>query len=106
MSRILVTGMMAGIPYQGGLTWVVLQYVLGLRRLGHDVWFIEPVTGEFDGKEYFQQVVAEYGLTTHAALLRAGTHETIGVRYEDFPPIDILLNISGMLADERLTGNI
>jgi hypothetical protein len=35
--------MIAGDPYQGGATWAVLQYWLGLRRLGHDVYFIEPV---------------------------------------------------------------
>ena len=35
--RILVAGMVAGVPGQGGATWAVLQYVLGLRRLGHDV---------------------------------------------------------------------
>ena len=24
-------------------TWAVLNFVLGFRRLGHDVWLIEPV---------------------------------------------------------------
>ena len=40
---IVVAGMIAGDPYQGGATWAVLQYVLGLRQLGHEVYFIEPV---------------------------------------------------------------
>ena len=30
-------------PRQGGATWAVLQYVLGLRALGHDVLLVEPV---------------------------------------------------------------
>ena len=40
---ILFSGMIAGDPWQGGATWAVLQYVLGLRRLGHDVVIVEPV---------------------------------------------------------------
>jgi hypothetical protein len=28
--RILVSGMLAGDPHQGGASWAVLQYVLGL----------------------------------------------------------------------------
>ncbi len=39
--RILVSGMVAGDPHQGGATWAVLQYVLGFRRLGHDVVLVE-----------------------------------------------------------------
>ena len=40
---VLLSGMMAGDPHQGGATWAVLQYLLGLRRLGHEVVFVEPV---------------------------------------------------------------
>jgi len=106
MSRILVSGMIAGDPHQGGATWAVLQYVLGLRRLGHDVWFIEPVNDDFAGTEYFARVTAEFGLADRAAVLRMGTRETIGVPYSAFPRADILLNISGMLTDQDLTGGI
>jgi hypothetical protein len=40
---IVVSGMIGGDPCQGGATWAVLQYILGLRQLGHDVCLIEPV---------------------------------------------------------------
>ena len=40
---ILLSGMIAGVPHQGGATWAVLQYLLGFKRLGHDVYFIEPI---------------------------------------------------------------
>src|SRR5438445_13673754 len=43
---ILVSGMVAADPYQGGATWAVLQYLLGFRRLGYDVFFVEPVRAE------------------------------------------------------------
>jgi hypothetical protein len=40
---ILLSGMIAGVPHQGGATWAVLQYLLGFKRLGHNVHFVEPV---------------------------------------------------------------
>ncbi len=38
--RIAVTGLAATYPY-GGVFWDYMQYPLGLRRLGHDVLYIE-----------------------------------------------------------------
>jgi len=40
---ILVSGMIAAHPWQGGATWAVLQYVLGFRRLGYEVYLVEPI---------------------------------------------------------------
>ncbi len=38
--RIVVSGFI-GLIQAGGVTWDYLQYVLGLRRLGHDVYYVE-----------------------------------------------------------------
>ena len=38
--RIIVTGLIARYPL-GGVAWDYLQYVLGLARLGHDVYYVE-----------------------------------------------------------------
>src|SRR5688572_27003995 len=38
--RVIVTGLMAQHPL-GGLTWHYAQYVAGLARLGHEVYYIE-----------------------------------------------------------------
>ncbi len=38
--RIVVTGLIAQYPV-GGFTWDCFQYVLGLARLGHDVYYLE-----------------------------------------------------------------
>ena len=63
--RIIVSGKLAGAAGQGGATWAVLQYLLGLRRLGHDVWFVEPVkTLEHKSGAYFRAIVEEFGATT------------------------------------------
>src|SRR2546428_4860241 len=43
--RIIVTGLIAQYPL-GGVTWDYFQYVLGLARLGHDVYYLED-TGQW-----------------------------------------------------------
>src|SRR5438105_5739586 len=42
--RILFAGIVARYPF-GGVTWCSLMYLLGLRALGHQVWYLED-TGE------------------------------------------------------------
>ncbi len=119
--RIVVSGMIAADPHQGGATWAVLQYILGFRELGHDVCLIEPVApkslrphgaslGESDNAAYFLQVAEEFGLRDRAALLLAGTTNTVGMSYSDVEAFtgraDVIFNISGMLEDERLLARI
>jgi len=118
---VIVSGMIAGDPYQGGATWAVLQYVLGLRRLGHEVILIEPLTPpkrrppdwnfeESSSADYFRAVVAEFRLEGKAALLLGGTQRTIGMAYDTLRTIaersEVIFNISGMLADEVLLAPI
>src|SRR5215208_2502641 len=118
---ILLSGMIAGVPHQGGATWAVLQYLLGFKRLGHDVHFVEPVEeaalrpagvplARSDNDAYFRRVMAEFGMGRTSALLLAGTQRTVGLPYERLREIarraDVLVNISGLLADEALTENI
>lgn len=113
---ILFSGMMAGDPYQGGATWAVLQYLLGFRRLGHEVFFVEPVKPGAIRPEcqslagspiaaYFRRVTEEFGLGGCAALL-AEDGETVGLGYQELIEIarraDVLVNVSGMLTDEGL----
>lgn len=115
---IIVSGMIAGDPYQGGATWAVLQYVLGLRELGHDVYFIEPVATDklqphgtdlsrSTNAAYFRSVMRQFALESRAALLRTGTEQTVGLSYDTLRTAagesDCLINISGMLADPALT---
>jgi len=72
--RILFAGIIARYPF-GGVTWCSLMYLLGLRALGHDVFYIED-TGEcvYDpvqntravdpsyGTSYIHDALAPYGL--------------------------------------------
>lgn len=118
---IIVAGMIAADPYQGGATWAVLQYLLGLRQLGHKVHFIEPVAASklrphgtslacSANTAYFRSVMRQFDLEADAALLVAGTQETVGLPYRRLRTLaaqsDLLINISGMLADPALTERI
>jgi hypothetical protein len=38
--RLVVLGMMGAYPF-GGQTWLYLNWLSSLRRLGHDVWYVE-----------------------------------------------------------------
>jgi hypothetical protein len=100
-TRILLTGMLAGDPYQGGATWAVLQYALGLERLGYELAVLEPVD-ELDPQRiaYFDAVVRRFGLEGRAALVTRGERPPIKLR------ADVLLNISGLLRDEAVLSPI
>ena len=112
---------MAGDPHQGGATWAVLQYLLGFRKLGHEVYFIEPVqkkavrptssnlAGSVNAK-YFAKVAREFGLEGKAGLLLPDTTETVGISYDEMQRLaaqaDVLFNVSGLLEDKRLISQI
>ncbi|MBI2821626.1 MAG: hypothetical protein HYX74_05325 [Acidobacteria bacterium] len=113
--------MIAGVPNQGGATWAVLQYLLGFKELGCDVYFVEPVEPAAlrpagaplpasANAAYFCEVVRDFGLGERAALLLAGTRQTVGLPYDRLRRLarraDLLVNISGLLADETLAGRI
>lgn len=38
--RIVITGLLGQFAF-GGVTWDYIQYLLGFRSLGHDVWYLE-----------------------------------------------------------------
>jgi hypothetical protein len=120
--NILFSGMIAADPHQGGATWAVLQYLLGLRRLGHEVWFVEPIAQEriqpagapleaSANARYLRDVAAAFGLEDRFVLLRQDTRQTFGAAaYDDLCRIagecDVLMNVSGMLTDKAVISRI
>ena len=72
--RVVVWGLLAHSPF-GGMTWQVLHHLVGLRRLGFDVWYVE------DSDRYLldlrgDRVTREY--EANVAFM-AGQLETIGM---------------------------
>jgi hypothetical protein len=103
---VIVTGMIAATPWQGGATWAVLQYLLGLRRLGCDVHFLEPVNSgapAADVVEYVRAVTDQFGLADRWALIPGDGAEAIGLSRGEVRAVarraDVLLSVSGMLTD-------
>jgi hypothetical protein len=118
---IVVSGMISAVPYQGGAAWAVLQYLLGFKRLGHDVYFVEPMSSpsllprgvalaESENARYFRAVMSEFGFEQRSALLRTDTRETVGLGYPRLLQVtscaDLLVNISGLLTDPALLERI
>ena len=116
---IVVSGMIAAIPHHGGATWAVLQYVIGLRQLGHDVTFLEQVDPAALRPEgaaiedsvnaaYMASVAKRFEFPGRWALLEEGTDRTAGLDYAALRDLtraaDVLINISGILTDEVLMG--
>jgi hypothetical protein len=123
MALAIVAGALANKPLSGGEAWVRLSWVLGLRRLGFDVYFVEQLMSDacvdrageaacFAGSAnhaYFESVVGEFGLGGRAGLLCDGGVEWAGLGVEELAEIasrtDVLFNISGNLSIERLIGS-
>ena len=108
--KILFAGIIARYPF-GGVTWCSLMYLLGLRALGHDVFYIED-TGEcvYDpiqntrstdpsyGTEYIRRSLEPFGLGDGWAFVNYdGTYH--GRSAEDVKRFcadaDLFVNLSG-----------
>ncbi|HSR66657.1 MAG TPA: glycosyltransferase [Acidobacteriota bacterium] len=110
--NIIVTGMIVSVPRQGGAAWAVLQYLLGLRRLGHHVTFIEPFVQnsrrpprarleDTVNAHEFHSILGQFGFLQDSSLLEVETLRSIGIPYTQLKvrarDADLLLNISGLL---------
>ncbi len=108
--RIIVTGLIAQYPL-GGVTWDYLQYVLGLARLGHDVYYLEdtgqwpynPVEGGVSegciyNVNYLNTVLARFGLENKWAYRFPWKSQWFGLPDKDREMIiksaDLLINVS------------
>lgn len=113
--RVIVTGLIAQYPL-GGVTWDYLQYVIGLHRLGHDVYYLEdtgewpynPAEGGLASEDshcaynvsYLERVMARFGLEDRWAYRFTG-EDWYGMsdprRRSVVDSADLLINVSGTL---------
>jgi hypothetical protein len=112
--RVLFSGSIAGhhVGY-GGNTWAFLQWLLGFRRLGFDVYYVEERSAgecvaenlepvpllESANARYFRQIMERFDLGDRAALLEAGSSAHVGLSREDIAKVasdvDLFLNQFG-----------
>jgi hypothetical protein len=120
MPNVVVSGAIANKYLNGGEAWVRLSWVLGLRKLGCSVGFIEQIAPESctdaDGQvagfeqsvqlEYFDSVMETHGLADSATLIWGEGEKTSGPSLDRLVAVaesaDLLVNISGHLALEPL----
>jgi len=119
--RIVVIGTMASDPY-AGMAWMHMQMVVGLRRLGHDVYYFETTSSwPYDpiqqsrvccseyAVSYLARVAEKFGLADRWAYRRSyGDKAWFGLdrsRAEELlAHADVVLNVAGAtrLAEEEL----
>lgn len=112
--RILVLGYLVRGPL-GGLAWHHFQYVLGLHRMGHEVWFLED-SGDYPacydpsrqltdadpsyGLAFTQRLFQRHDLQEQWAYYDAHAGRWLGPAAGRLPALcasaDLLLNISGI----------
>jgi hypothetical protein len=119
---IVIAGSLAQKPGHGGHTWVFLQYLLGFKRLGWDVLFVDRLEPEMcvdrDGRPcaldeslnltYFLDVMHGFGLRDCYALLYDRGARVIGLPRDELidrtKQATFLLNVMGFLDDEAILG--
>jgi hypothetical protein len=107
--RIVIAGAIAQKPGCAGHAWQFLQYLLGFRRLGWDVCFIDQIGGAdpVAGRRYVGDVMAWAGLEGDWSLgLRDGERAGLGRAQvlERIRDADLLLNVMGFETDPELLG--
>jgi hypothetical protein len=118
--NIVVSGSIAQKPSQGGHTWAFLQYVIGLRKLGWNVMFVDQLASDMcidlDGRacgiegsanlSYFVRVMENFGLSNAYALLCDGGERVLGLSrarvLEHCHSASVLLNVMGFLRDAEI----
>jgi hypothetical protein len=113
MAVALVGGALANKPHNGGNAWTRLTWLLGLRRLGFDVYFAEQIAPEacidaagnpapFEesaNAAVFRRVLRAFGFGDRAALVCG--ERTVGLSHGELRDVaaaaDLLVNISGHL---------
>jgi hypothetical protein len=119
---VIVAGALAQRPQVGGHAWVFLQYLLGFRRLGWDVMFVDriepgmcvddagrPASFETSANlRYLERVMNRFGLEGKWTLLYDGGRQVAGVPrakvVERARGSALLLNVMGYLDDEEIVG--
>jgi hypothetical protein len=119
---VIIAGSIAQQPGRGGHTWAFLQYILGFKKLGWEVVFIDHLQPQmcvnalgqqcaFEQSvnvEYFVRTMNEFSLNDSYALLYNDGERIIGIPraklIEKTAESCLLINVMGFLRDEEILG--
>jgi hypothetical protein len=121
MTTVVVAGALAQRPRNGGHAWVFLNWLLGLRSLGHDVLFIDRLEpGMLDRPDdpvdrspqwsWLRAVMVAAGFDGQFALLFDGNRQSLGMErsaiVERCRRATVLFNFMGYLDDDEILGAV
>jgi hypothetical protein len=116
--KIILGAVISLPPISAGCAWNRLQYILGLRRLGHDVVFVEEVHPQWavdaaghkcayhdsQNRLGFMEIMRQFELTGHCCQVYNGGEATTGLSRQamrDFAAdAELLIDISGHVTTE------
>ncbi len=111
MKKVIVTsGWGAGYPVAGGMQWLNLHYLAGLRELGVEPFWLE-ITGATDDElvRQFQARCERFGFGDHWVVLREGA-QVLGMTDPQLAALcgdcDLLINLCGALRHDDLLRRI
>jgi glycosyl transferase family 1 len=111
--RIILGASLSTVPYSPGRAWHRLHYLLGLQKLGHEIYFVEEVDpdscidrrgekaalDQSVNRELFQATLAPLGLMERACLVYGQGEATFGLSRASLTRVastaDLLINWSG-----------
>lgn len=124
MLRVVVGAVSSIPPFSAGMAWNWMNLIAGLRRLGHDVWYVEEVepawcvdrNGRPCGyehsvnRELFAALVERFELDGRASQLcnRGGASSGVGPRrlLAGIRGADLLVNMAGHVKSEEILDSV
>jgi hypothetical protein len=122
--KIILGGVLSRYPLVPGSVWHRLHYLLGLRKLGHDVYFVEEVDESWCvdaagrkcpfehsvNRSLFRGILEPFGLLERACQIYQRGEATFGLSVRELTAIareaDLLLNMSGHVKSELILDNV
>jgi hypothetical protein len=121
--HVMISGAIACHPLFGaGNSWAFLQYLLGMRRLGLEVYYVEQLNpdecidehwqpADFSSSanvRYYRELMNRFGLLHSSSLLESAGPGFVGLSRNEVeriaPDVDLLINFSGHLHLQALLG--
>jgi hypothetical protein len=122
--RIIVGAVISLHPYSAGMAWNWIHYALGLRKLGHETYYVEEIAPawcvdadgrrcDFDrsiSRNNFRVTMERFGLMENACQIYNRGEATFGLSLDSLVAAareaDLLINMSGHVTSEFVLSNV
>ncbi len=119
--RIIIGVGIAGHPVSAsGNTWAFLQWALGFRSLGWEVWLVEGLDGgkcvdekskpapfeQSENRAHWHRIVKEFGFENHSSLFVDGVSERESTLKHFIKDTSVFLNLSGHFKRRELWADV